>query len=122
MPSVVPVVSTTERRLAALMNRAALTRAPSYASVARSLSVGVTVVIVHRPDHGFGLLAGIGAVEIHERLAVHHLAQDREVRADRGHVERRGRTLWHPVLESRTGILCANAVIFSDQQGPGPIE
>ena len=56
------------------------------------MDVGVLrgVVPLDRVDHGPRLLAGGRVVEIHERLAVHPLLQDREVPADAFHVERGG--------------------------------
>ena len=56
---------------------------------AMNIGVGVAVVIVHRLQHGFGLLAGVGAIEVDQRLAVHALGEDREVGPNLRDVERR---------------------------------
>ena len=46
------------------------------------------VVVGERVDHGSRLLRRIGVVQVHERMAVHLLAQNREVRPDALGVER----------------------------------
>ena len=58
---------------------------------AMDVRVGVPIVVVHRANHRFRLLAGVRAVEIHQRLAVHELAQNREVGPDLRDIERHRR-------------------------------
>ena len=67
-------------------------RRPFAQEVHAPMDVGVLrgVVPLDRVDHDPRLLAGGRVVEIHQRLAVHPLLQDREVLADAFHVERGG--------------------------------
>ena len=98
MPSVVPLVRTIvcasgrvdEAR--GLRARALVERGRPLAQQMRramDVGVGVAIVVVHRLEHRRRLLAGVRAVEIDERLAVHALGQDRKVRPDLLHVEAR---------------------------------
>ena len=58
---------------------------------ARHVGVVLAIVRVHRRDHRLRLLAGVGTVEIDQRLAVYRARQQREVRADALDVEGGGR-------------------------------
>ena len=51
------------------------------------VAVAGSVVAVHRPQYGFGLLRGGAVVEIGKTLAVDHFRQNRELRADRRQVQ-----------------------------------
>ena len=64
-------------------------------SVHAAMDIGVieAIVVVQRLDHRRRLLGGGGVVEVHQRLAVHHLAQNREIRAHARDIEPGGRRL-----------------------------
>ena len=88
MASVVPRTNTISRVERAFRNRRTISRAFSYASVARlaervyaAMHVGVPrgLVVFHRAQHRQRLLRGRGAVEIHQRLAVDLARQDRKL-------------------------------------------
>ena len=55
-----------------------------------AMDVGVLLGVVagQAIDHGLRLLRRRGVVEVHERLAVDPLPQDREVLTDRRHIQR----------------------------------
>ena len=64
-------------------------RAAGYPAVAGVVDVGVLGLVVphHRIDHRLRLLARRGIVEVHQRLAVHRLPQQRKMVAAAGDPE-----------------------------------
>ena len=103
-------------------------RRPLAQQVRRAVDVrvGVAIVVVHRLQDGRRLLARVGAVEIHERLAVHDFPQDREVGSDRADIEgwAAGRAEARPSIPDRNGGLgFSRAALFKlcDRQGLYPI-
>ena len=52
------------------------------------IGVLVAIVVIHRAQHGFGLLRGRAIVQIGETAAAHRLHQDRKIGADARQVER----------------------------------
>ncbi|KAG1252062.1 hypothetical protein G6F68_011964 [Rhizopus microsporus] len=56
--------------------------AAQYMHRAADIGVVAAVELVHRADHLHRLLAGVGIVEIDQRLAMHFAHQQREVEAD----------------------------------------
>ncbi len=65
---------------------------------AMDVGVGVAIVVVESAQHRFRFLTRVGAVEIHERLAVHEFAQDREICPDRRHIKGQAQAWPHHIV------------------------